>query len=374
MPQAPAPRGPPPWPGRCGFSPHPGRSPSPPAPPAARWPRSQAHHRGPVPPQRRQQRARPRAARHHPAAPAHPPHRDHGRRVPAEMPCPAYPCPETSPPARRQATTPPLQPTACPGQGHAKPGQITAPPRSYLTARVFRLGHARPPGCGAAGPGRPPEGGSAARPTPRAHGRLASRRAPLARSYHGLRQVLPLGLRRGEAGQPRRTPRPGRARVHSAGGAGLAHGASPAQRGFSTASLTLRTRGNTPRAARAAAPAGHRRVQGAQWSPPGKPGGNPRWAAWPTAAFTTGGVAIIGHARWLLWTCTAIIVHAIPAGKVAGTRDDTVGGDSTPPASHDPSQDQRADSPRDQRAPHRDNPPDTSAHEHHRRPACHTRS
>jgi len=69
------------------------------------------------------------------------------------------------------------------------------------------------------------------------------------------------------------------------------------------------------------------------------------------AAFTAGGVAIIGHTWWLLWTCTAIIVLAIPAGKVVGIMDDTVGGDSTPAAAHDPSQDQGADSPRDQRGP-----------------------
>ena len=50
-------------------------------------------------------------------------------------------------------------------------------------------------------------------------------------------------------------------------------------------------------------------------------------------------VAIIGHTWWLLWTCTAIIVLAIPAGNVVGIMDDTAGGDSTPAAAHDPSQD-----------------------------------
>jgi hypothetical protein len=68
------------------------------------------------------------------------------------------------------------------------------------------------------------------------------------------------------------------------------------------------------------------------------------------AAFTTGGVAIVAHAWWLVWTCAGIIVLAIPAGKVVGIMNDTVSGDSTPPAAHDPAQDQDAAS-RDQRAP-----------------------
>ena len=88
----------------------------------------------------------------------------------------------------------------------------------------------------------------------------------------------------------------------------------------------------------------------------GHPHGKP--ASWVLvavviAAFTTGGVAIIAHAWWLLWTCTGIIALAIPAGKMVGIMNDTVGGDSTPPAAHDPSQHQGADSPRDQRAPAR---------------------
>jgi hypothetical protein len=44
------------------------------------------------------------------------------------------------------------------------------------------------------------------------------------------------------------------------------------------------------------------------------------------AAFTTGGVAIIAHAWWLLWTCASLIVLAIPAGKVVGIMNDTVSG------------------------------------------------
>jgi hypothetical protein len=85
----------------------------------------------------------------------------------------------------------------------------------------------------------------------------------------------------------------------------------------------------------------------------GHPHGKP--ASWALvgvviAAFATGGVAIIAHAWWLVWTCAGIIVLAIPAGKAVGIMNDTVSGDSTPPAAHDPSQNQGADS-RDQRAP-----------------------
>lgn len=67
-------------------------------------------------------------------------------------------------------------------------------------------------------------------------------------------------------------------------------------------------------------------------------------AAVVIAAFTTGGLAIIAHAWWLVWTCAGIIVPAIPAGKVVGIMNDTVGGDITPPLAHEPSQDQAADS------------------------------
>ena len=88
----------------------------------------------------------------------------------------------------------------------------------------------------------------------------------------------------------------------------------------------------------------------------GHPHGKP--ASWTLvavviAAFTTGGIAIIAHAWWLMWACAGIIVLSIPAGKVVGIMNDTVGGDSTPAAAHDPSQDRGADSPRDQRAPAR---------------------
>jgi hypothetical protein len=86
----------------------------------------------------------------------------------------------------------------------------------------------------------------------------------------------------------------------------------------------------------------------------GHPHGKPAsWAlvAVVIAAFTAGGIAIIAHAWWLVWTCAAIVVLAIPAGKVVGIMNDTVGGDSTPPAAHEPSQDYGANSPRGPRAP-----------------------
>lgn len=86
----------------------------------------------------------------------------------------------------------------------------------------------------------------------------------------------------------------------------------------------------------------------------GHPHGKP--ASWVLvavviAAFTAGGLAIIVHAWWLVWTCAGIIVLAIPAGKVVGIMNDTVGGNSTPPAAHDSPEDQGADSSRDERAP-----------------------
>lgn len=88
----------------------------------------------------------------------------------------------------------------------------------------------------------------------------------------------------------------------------------------------------------------------------GHPHGKP--ASWVLvavviAAFTAGGIAIITHAWWLMWACAGIIVLAIPAGKVVGIMNDTVGGDNTSAPAHDPSQDPGADSPREQRAPAR---------------------
>jgi hypothetical protein len=45
-----------------------------------------------------------------------------------------------------------------------------------------------------------------------------------------------------------------------------------------------------------------------------------------TAAFITGGLAIITHTWWLLWACAAIVVLSIPAGKAIGIMNDTVAG------------------------------------------------
>lgn len=41
-------------------------------------------------------------------------------------------------------------------------------------------------------------------------------------------------------------------------------------------------------------------------------------------AFLTGGIALITRTHWLFWTCTAIFVLGIPAGKAIGIMDDTV--------------------------------------------------
>jgi hypothetical protein len=80
--------------------------------------------------------------------------------------------------------------------------------------------------------------------------------------------------------------------------------------------------------------------------PGGHPHGKP--ASWVlvavvTAAFVTGGMAIITHLWWLLWACIAIAVLALPAGKVIGIMDDTVDWGSTPAATPDPSQSPEAD-------------------------------
>jgi hypothetical protein len=61
------------------------------------------------------------------------------------------------------------------------------------------------------------------------------------------------------------------------------------------------------------------------------------------AAFITGGIAIIAHAWWLLWTCIGIVVLAIPAGKVVGIMDDTVAWGATPAATRDSGQPPEAD-------------------------------
>jgi hypothetical protein len=71
----------------------------------------------------------------------------------------------------------------------------------------------------------------------------------------------------------------------------------------------------------------------------GDPHGKP--ASWVlvavvTAAAVTGGISIIAHAWVLLWACIAIVVLAIPAGKMIGIMDDTVDWGSTPAATSDP--------------------------------------
>jgi hypothetical protein len=88
----------------------------------------------------------------------------------------------------------------------------------------------------------------------------------------------------------------------------------------------------------------------------GHPHGKP--ASWVlvavvVAAFTTGGLAIIAHAWWLMWTCAGICVLALPAGKIIGIMNETVAWGSTPAATHDPAQRQGADRGHDQPEPAR---------------------
>jgi hypothetical protein len=89
-------------------------------------------------------------------------------------------------------------------------------------------------------------------------------------------------------------------------------------------------------------------------------GGHPhgKLASWVlvaavVAAFAAGGIALIEHAWWLLWTCAGIVLLAIPAGKVIGIMNDTVAWGSTPAAIRDPDQDRDADRRRDQPVPTR---------------------
>ena len=88
----------------------------------------------------------------------------------------------------------------------------------------------------------------------------------------------------------------------------------------------------------------------------GHPHGKP--ASWVLvavviAAFITGGAAIITHAWWLLWACTAIVALAVPAGKVIGIMDDTVAWGSTPAATPDRPQGPEDDRSQNQPAPAR---------------------
>jgi hypothetical protein len=87
-----------------------------------------------------------------------------------------------------------------------------------------------------------------------------------------------------------------------------------------------------------------------QGNPHGKPSS---WVlvAVVTAAFITGGLAIITHTWWLLWASGGIVVLSIPAGKAIGIMDDTVAWGSTPAASSDPPQGPEADPGRNQPTP-----------------------
>ena len=137
---------------------------------------------------------------------------------------------------------------------------------------------------------------------------------------------------------------------------GKVHGALPAgdQR-----SLTPRRRDN--RETGMAGPAGDTAVGQGHWpsdrledrdvSPQGNPHGKPSsWmlVAVVTAAFITGGLAIIAHAWWLFWACAGIVVLSIPAGKAIGIMDDTVAWGSTPANAPGPPQEPEADPGRDQ--------------------------
>jgi hypothetical protein len=91
----------------------------------------------------------------------------------------------------------------------------------------------------------------------------------------------------------------------------------------------------------------------------GHPHGKPAsWAlvAVVLAAFTTGGLAIIAHAWWLMWTCAGICLLALPAGKIIGIMNETVAWGSTPAATRDSRADQEAD-PGDRKVLAGDDPP-----------------
>lgn len=67
----------------------------------------------------------------------------------------------------------------------------------------------------------------------------------------------------------------------------------------------------------------------------GHPHGKP--ASWAVvgvvlAAFVAGGLALIGHAWPLFWTCAGVVVLCIPAGKAVGMMNDTVTWGATPAA------------------------------------------
>jgi hypothetical protein len=43
-----------------------------------------------------------------------------------------------------------------------------------------------------------------------------------------------------------------------------------------------------------------------------------------TAAFLCGGIAMITHAWWLFWTCVAVVLLSVPAGRAVRIMDDTM--------------------------------------------------
>jgi hypothetical protein len=99
------------------------------------------------------------------------------------------------------------------------------------------------------------------------------------------------------------------------------------------------------------------RLEDRDVSPQGNPHGKPSsWmlVAVVTAAFITGGLAIIAHAWWLFWACAGIVVLSIPAGKAIGIMDDTVAWGSTPAANSDPPQGPETDPGRNQPTPARE--------------------
>ena len=61
----------------------------------------------------------------------------------------------------------------------------------------------------------------------------------------------------------------------------------------------------------------------------------PSWP-WSRPLSSPAGYRSSLHAWGLLWVCVAIVVLAIPAGKMIGIMDDTVDWGSTPAATSDP--------------------------------------
>ena len=140
---------------------------------------------------------------------------------------------------------------------------------------------------------------------------------------------------------------------------GKVHGALPAgdQRSVTPPRRDKRETGMAGPAGDTAVGQGHwpsERLEDRDVSPQGNPHGKPSsWmlVAVVTAAFITGGLAIIAHAWWLFWACAGIVVLSIPAGKAIGIMDDTVAWGSTPATSSDPPQGPETDPGRNQPNP-----------------------